>query len=69
MSFITSASCPVLGTLKNGIITHVTLRDGGEVEIKCLSNYTLDGSSKLICRKGRWNDSLPLCGGNCTDSC
>ena len=52
--------------MKNGIITHVTLKDGGEVEIKCRTNYTLVGSPKLVCTNGKWNDSLPSCGGNWT---
>ena len=47
MCVVLVAKCPVLGQLKNGIITLVTLRNGGEVEIKCLTNYTLDGSSKI----------------------
>ncbi|XP_073244376.1 P-selectin-like isoform X1 [Porites lutea] len=57
------AKCPALRQLKNGIITHVTLRNGGEVKIKCLTNYTLDGSSKRFCRKGKWSDGLPTCRG------
>ena len=63
MCIVLVAKCPVLGQLKNGIITRVTLRNGGEVEINCLTNYTLDGSSKLFCRNGKWSDSLPTCGG------
>ena len=65
MCVVLVAECPVLGQLKNGIITLVTLRNGGEVEIKCLTNYTLDGSSKIFCRNGKWSDSLPICGGLC----
>ena len=63
MCIVLVAKCPVLDQLKNGIITLVTLRNGGEVEIKCLTNYTLDGSSKIFCRNGKWSDSLPICGG------
>ena len=37
MCIVLVAKCPVLGQLKNGIITLVTLRNGGEVEIKCLT--------------------------------
>jgi len=57
------ASCPVIASIKNGIITHATLREGGEVEIKCRADYTLVGPSKLRCIEGKWNDSLPLCKG------
>lgn len=57
------ASCPVIASIKNGIITHATLRDGGEVEIKCRPGYTLVGPSKLRCIEGKWHDSLPLCTG------
>ncbi|XP_078348233.1 sushi, von Willebrand factor type A, EGF and pentraxin domain-containing protein 1-like [Oculina patagonica] len=57
------ASCPVFGPIKNGIITYVTLKGGGEVEIKCRANYTLVGSPKLSCINGRWNGSLPSCKG------
>ena len=62
--YSSTASCPVVGSIKNGIITPVTLKGGGEVGIKCHTNYTLVGSPKLICTNGRWNDSLPTCGGN-----
>ena len=57
------ASCPVIASIKNGIITHATLREGGEVEIKCRPGYTLVGPSKLRCIEGKWNGSLPLCKG------
>ena len=57
------ASCPVIASIKNGIITHVTLREGGEVEIKCRTDYILVGPSKLRCIQGKWNGSLPLCKG------
>lgn len=57
------ASCPVIASIKNSIITHATLRDGGEVEIKCRPGYTLVGPSKLRCIEGKWHDSLPLCKG------
>ena len=53
----------MFGSIKNGVITHVTLKEGGEVEIKCRTNYTLVGSPKLSCINGRWNDSLPSCKG------
>ena len=62
MTFVT-ASCPVLGSVKNGMVTHVTLKGGGEVEIKCQANYTLVGSATLVCSNGAWNDSLPNCSG------
>ena len=55
------ASCPVIASLMNGIITHATLKEGGEVEIKCRPGYTLVGPSRLRCIEGKWNDSLPLC--------
>ncbi|KAL9989280.1 hypothetical protein ACROYT_G003813 [Oculina patagonica] len=61
------ASCPVLSSIKDGIITHVTLKEGGEVDIKCRTNYTLVGSSKLRCINGGWNDSLPSCKAPCPD--
>jgi len=61
------ASCPVIASIKNGIITHATLREGGEVEIKCRADYTLVGPSKLRCIEGKWNDSLPLCKEPCPD--
>ena len=57
------ASCPVIASLMNGIITHATLKEGGEVEIKCRPDYTLVGPSKLRCIQGKWNGSLPLCKG------
>ena len=57
------ASCPIIASINNGVITHVTLREGGEVEIKCRTDYTLVGPSKLRCIEGKWNDSLPLCKG------
>ena len=57
------ASCPVIASIKNGIITHATLKEGGEVEIKCRPDYTLVGPSKLRCIQGKWNGSLPLCKG------
>ena len=57
------ASCPILGPIRNGIITHVTRKSGGEVEIKCRANYTLFGSSKLSCINGEWGSSIPSCKG------
>ena len=57
------ASCPVVDSIKNGIITHATLKEGGEVEIACLTNFTLVGSAKLTCIKGKWSDNLPSCKG------
>ena len=57
------ASCPVIASIMNGIITHATLREGGEVEVKCRPDYTLVGPSRLRCIEGKWNDSLPLCKG------
>ena len=57
------ASCPVIASIKNSIITHATLKEGGEVEIACLTNFTLVGSAKLTCIKGKWSDNLPSCKG------
>ena len=57
------ASCPILGPIRNGVITHVTRKSGGEVEIKCRANYTLFGSSKLSCINGEWSSSIPSCKG------
>ena len=42
------ASCPVIASLMNGIITHATLKEGGEVEIKCRPGYTLVGPSRYM---------------------
>ncbi|KAL9989294.1 hypothetical protein ACROYT_G003828 [Oculina patagonica] len=61
------ASCPAVLSIKNGIITHVTLKEGGEIGIKCRTNYTLVGSPKLRCINGGWNDSLPSCKAPCPD--
>ncbi|KAJ7383520.1 hypothetical protein OS493_027686 [Desmophyllum pertusum] len=54
------ASCPAFGSIKSGIITHVTLKGGGEVEIKCLTNYTLVGSPKTKLHKWKmeWHSTL-----------
>ena len=57
------APCPILGPIKNGVITHVTRKGGGEVEIKCHANYTLFGSSRLSCINGEWSSSIPSCKG------
>ena len=53
----------MVDSIKNGIITHATLKDGGEVEIICRTNFTMVGSSKLTCIKGKWSDGLPSCKG------
>ena len=53
----------MLGPVKNGVITHVTRKGGGEVEIKCHANYTLFGSSRLSCINGEWSSSIPSCKG------
>ena len=57
------AYCPVITSIKNGIVTQATLRNGGEVGIKCRTDYTLVGPSKLRCIEGKWNDNLPSCKG------
>ena len=57
------ASCPILGPMRNGVITYVTRKGGGEVEIKCHANYTLSGSSRLSCINGEWSSSIPSCKG------
>jgi len=61
------ASCPVVDSIKNGIITHATLKEGGEVEITCRTNFTLVGSAKITCIKGKWSDNLPSCKEPCPD--
>lgn len=61
--YIIIASCTVIDSIKNGVITHATLKEGGEVEIACLTNFTLVGSAKLTCIKGKWSDNLPSCKG------
>ena len=61
--YIVIASCTVVDSIKNGIITHATLKEGGEVHIACLTNFTLVGSAKLTCIKGKWSDNLPSCKG------
>ena len=57
------APCPILGPMRNGVITYVTRKGGGEVEIKCHANYTLSGSSRLSCINGEWSNSVPSCKG------
>lgn len=52
-----------MDSIKNGIITHATLKEGGEVEITCRTNFTLVGSAKITCIKGKWSDNLPSCKG------
>jgi len=64
-----TASCPVVDSIKNGIITHATLKEGGVVEIACRTNFTLVGSAKLSCIKGKWSDNLPSCKGLQDSSC
>ena len=61
--YIITASCTVVDSIKNGIITHATLKEGGEVEIACRTNFTLVGSAKLTCIKGKWSNNLPSCKG------
>ncbi|XP_066021713.1 CUB and sushi domain-containing protein 1 isoform X2 [Pocillopora verrucosa] len=59
------APCPILGPMRNGVITYVTRKGGGEVEIKCHANYTLSGSSRLSCINGEWSNSVPSCKALC----
>jgi len=61
------AYCPAIASIKNGIVTQATLRNGGEVGIKCRTDYTLVGPSKLTCIEGKWSGSLPSCKAPCPD--